>query len=70
MKTSKHRSAAPAAFRVAGEKRSQGEIETYLKALSSYPDRVARDPQLSFEQHLCSFIYAQPVRMGAERRRS
>ncbi len=70
MKTSKHRSVAPAVFRTASEKRNQREIENYLKALSSYPDRVARDPQLSLEQHLCSFIYAQPVRIGAERRRS
>ena len=70
MKASKHRSVGPTRFRAASEKRNQREIENYLKALSSYPDRFARDPELSFEQHLCSLIYAQPVRTGMERRRS
>jgi hypothetical protein len=68
MKTSQHRSVTPATLRAARGKRSQPEIENYLKALSSYPDRVVRDPELSFEQHLCSFNYAQPVRIGVERR--
>ena len=70
MKTSKHRSVAPAVLRVVSEKHNQREIENYLKALSSYPDRFARDPELSFEQHLCSLVYAQPMRTGVERRRS
>jgi len=30
------------------------EMENFLRALSSYPDRFARDPYLSFEQHLFS----------------
>jgi hypothetical protein len=36
--------------------RVQQEIEDYLQALSSYPDRFAREPRLSFEQHLVSII--------------
>lgn len=32
----------------------QREIETFLRALSSYPDRFARNPYLSFEQHFFS----------------
>ena len=39
----------------------QQEIETFLTALSSYPDRFARDPCLSFEQHLFSLAAAKPV---------
>ena len=31
------------------------EIDTFLQALSSYPDRFAREPYLSFQQHLSSF---------------
>ncbi len=70
MKTSKHRSVDPAVFRGASARRNQREIENYLKALSSYPARFARDPELSFEQHLCSLAYTQQVRTGMERRRS
>jgi len=32
------------------------EIETFLQALDSYPDRFARDPALRFEQHLDSLV--------------
>lgn len=32
------------------------EIETYLNALHSYAERAARNPQLSFEQHLFSVV--------------
>jgi len=34
----------------------QQEIDRFLQALSSYPDRFAHDPYLSFEQHLCSIM--------------
>jgi hypothetical protein len=32
------------------------EIEDFLAALSSYPARVAKEPQVSFEEHLFSVI--------------
>jgi hypothetical protein len=32
----------------------QREIRNFLRALDSYPARVAREPRLSFHQHLCS----------------
>lgn len=34
------------------------EIETFLRALNSYPDRFAREPYLSFQQHLFSLAIA------------
>jgi hypothetical protein len=34
------------------------EIESFLQALNSYPDRFANDPRLSFEQHLGRVIAA------------
>ena len=34
----------------------QQEIETFLAALSSYPERFARNPYLTFEQHLFSVV--------------
>jgi hypothetical protein len=47
------------------------EIENFLNALSSYPDRFARDPYISFEEHL--FIVTaenQVSAVGGDRRRS
>jgi hypothetical protein len=32
------------------------EIQSFLRALNSYPDRVARDPNLRFDQHLSSVV--------------
>ena len=34
------------------------EIESFLRALDSYPDRVAVSPGISFEEHLGSFVHA------------
>jgi len=36
------------------ERDVQQEIDSFLRALSSYPDRFAREPYLSFQQHLSS----------------
>ncbi len=36
----------------------QQEIDNYLLALSSYPERFANDPCVSFEQHLFSMMAA------------
>ena len=32
---------------------TQREIKDFMRALSSYPERFAHNPCLSFEQHLC-----------------
>jgi hypothetical protein len=32
------------------------EIQTFLQALNSYPDRFARNPGISFEEHCSSLI--------------
>jgi hypothetical protein len=34
----------------------QAEIQGFLHALDSYPARVAKEPRISFHQHLCSFF--------------
>jgi hypothetical protein len=34
----------------------QREIDSFLRAISSYPDRFAREPYLSFQQHLSSIV--------------
>jgi hypothetical protein len=43
------------------------EIQRYLQALASYPDRFARDPDISFEKHLYSLM---GVRQSSSRRQS
>jgi hypothetical protein len=42
------------------------EIQSFLRALDSYPDRVAKSPGISFEEHLGSFVQSSE---GAPRRR-
>jgi hypothetical protein len=32
----------------------QNEIQNFFQALDSYPARVAKEPRVSFHQHLCS----------------
>jgi hypothetical protein len=44
-------------------------MESFLRALSSYPDRFARDPYLSFERHLFSIVAAGQSAAGDVRRR-
>lgn len=34
------------------------EIQSFLRALDSYPDRAAKTPGISFEEHLGSFVRA------------
>jgi hypothetical protein len=35
------------------------EIKTFLRALNSYPQRFAKEPSLSFHQHLVHFFEAR-----------
>jgi len=32
------------------------EIQTFLRAVDSYPDRFAKEPRLSFRKHLASLF--------------
>jgi hypothetical protein len=34
------------------------EIQEFLRAVDSYPARVAKEPRVSFQQHLCSIFAA------------
>jgi hypothetical protein len=45
----------------AGEHDVQRDIDSFLRAISSYPDRFAREPYLSFQQHLSSIVSATPA---------
>jgi hypothetical protein len=41
-------------------RRVQREIDSFLRAVNSYPDRFAREPYLSFQQHLSNIVTAEP----------
>lgn len=45
------------------------EIENFLNALNSYPDRFAREPQLSFHEHLFDIEMASQQPASGSRRR-
>ena len=40
------------------------EMQMFLRALNSYPERFARDPQTTFEQHCYSLIAAEKSEPG------
>ena len=54
MATKKHRSSARGVSDVERQLEVRREIDTFLRALNSYPERFAREQDLSFEQHLFS----------------
>ena len=42
-------------------KKVEAEIQSFLEALASYPERFATDPRLTFEQHRSSLTTAGPA---------
>jgi len=61
MRIKARRSIALYAVDAAQKEAVQREIENFLQALSSYPERFAHDPYLTFEQHLCSIMAGEQV---------
>jgi hypothetical protein len=52
--------APPRMAQIQGEKREvEKEIQDFLRAVNSYPARVAKEPRISFQQHLCSLFAAR-----------
>jgi uncharacterized protein YciW len=67
MKTSKHRRITPSSS--SAERDARREIEHFQRAISSYADRFAREPHLSFEQHLFRLAAASHLTNTGDRRR-
>jgi len=67
MATSRRRPAVPGTSNTGVERQTRQDIENFLRALDSYPDRFARNPLLSFEQHF--FRVAAETSSLEERRR-
>jgi hypothetical protein len=38
------------------------DVRNFLLAIDSYPARVAKEPRLSFHEHLCSIFAARDIR--------
>ena len=41
---------------MSGNEQVRAEMQTFLLALTSYADRVARDPKVTFEEHRVSLM--------------
>jgi hypothetical protein len=61
--------APPRLAQVQGAKREvQEEIQNFLRAVDSYPACVAKEPRISFQQHLCSIFAVRNNEGGRDRR--
>ena len=58
MKDKRHRASVAASVSSHRQSDTQREIRAFMRALSSYPERFADNPYLSFEQHLVSISSA------------
>jgi hypothetical protein len=67
MKTQKYQPESLSVVESIRRREVEKEIENFLLALSSYPDRFAQDPCVSFEQHLFSMMAAGHTSMRGER---
>src|SRR5579872_7439104 len=51
--------------RLSGNEQVRKEIDSFMRAMHSYPDRFARDPRVTFEEH-----HGRLVRAAMEESRS
>lgn len=65
MKIKKHGATHSFVSNAQSDREVQREIDSFLRAVSSYPDRFAREPYLSFQQHLSSIVTTTHI-PGAE----
>jgi len=56
MKAKMHYHVQPRAIAPPRNEQVRQEIRNFLRAVDSYPNRVAKEPEITFQQHLCSFI--------------
>jgi hypothetical protein len=58
MKPKIHQQLQPQEIVPPRSKQVRQEIQNFLQAVDSYPARVAKEPRISFHQHLCSVFAA------------
>jgi hypothetical protein len=49
---------------LSGDERVRREIQTFLQALNSYPERFAKNPRITFEEYRSSLIPAAKTDRG------
>ena len=57
------------ANQVSGNEQVRSEMQTFLQALHSYPERFAQDPEISFEEYwgsLAQTARTKPSRRGSD----
>jgi hypothetical protein len=70
MKTSKRRRMPSSLSSARSARVMQPEIKIFLSALGSYPDRFAREPHVSFEQHFFHIAATNRLVNGGGRHRA
>jgi len=58
---SKMRRVEPREKYVEGNQQVRIEMQSFLRALDSYPERFAQDPGISFEEHRSSLVPAASI---------
>jgi hypothetical protein len=53
--------------RVSGNEQVRVEIQTFLAALNSYPERFAVNPGITFEEHCTSLMAFSSMRLAGPR---
>jgi hypothetical protein len=56
MKRKMHCEVQPGEISPPRSRQVREEIQNFLQALDSYPARAAKEPRVSFHQHLCSIF--------------
>jgi hypothetical protein len=57
----------PSRSSLSADEQVRWEIQNFLEALKSYPDRAAKEPDVTFEQHLYALV---SPRQAVPRRRT
>jgi len=66
MKAKKHHATVSCGSDAVREHEVNQEIDSFLRAVRSYPERFAREPYMSFQQHLSSIVTAAHPRSRDE----
>ncbi|MFZ0295905.1 MAG: hypothetical protein WAL52_20000 [Candidatus Sulfotelmatobacter sp.] len=68
MKPKMHHHVQPREGEPVRNEQASEEIKKFLRALDSYPDRVAKEPSVSFRRHLSSLFKASRKKPDEPRR--
>jgi hypothetical protein len=58
---SARRQERPADLRLSGNEQVRREMQSFLRALHSYPERFSKDPGISFEEHCSELVTRKKI---------